>query len=365
VPLELSSIRGVTAQSFVIDVTVSIVHASKPELTLECLESLHQDRDRRCSVEIVVLDNDADDDLPRSVARRFNSVRVIEQAWRTGFGANHNTVIRATESLYVFVLNPDTSVPVGTIDRLVEYLETHPTVAVVGPLIRGFDGVQQGSAWRLMTIPVQLLWALSLGRFGAVVSRGTAPRRVGAVSGSAMLVRRRAFEDAGFFDDAYFMFGEEADLGQRLRRLGLETHYLPSAEVLHHGQQSTTHVPERQINEVWRSMDVYLARYHSPFQACILRWLTGLGYGLAFVAAEVGKRLPRPLRPLAASTWNPNAYAFQVRNAFRAIRDPGMRELSEEWNRTRRAVAAMRPHEEEPAPRAQDPASKRRGKGRH
>lgn len=317
------------------DVTVSIVHASKPELTLECLDSLHQDLKRRCSIEIVVLDNAADDDLSHAIAERFSSVRVIGQSWRAGFGANHNAIIRATESRYVFVLNPDTSVPAGSIDRLVDYLDSHSEAAVAGPLLRGFDGRQQGSAWRLPTIPVQLIWALTLGRRGAVLSRGKTPRKVGAVSASAMLVRRQAIVDAGCFDEAYFMFSEEADLARRLHPLGLECHYVPDAEVLHHGQQSTAHVPENQINESWRSLDLYLARYHSPTGARVLRALTGLGYALALAAAEVGRYLPRRLRPAGADSWNPAAYRLHVRAAFRGVRSPGLRELAEDWNRAR------------------------------
>ena len=207
------------------DVTISIVHASGPELTLECIQSLEADRARRCTVEIVVLDNASGDFFAHRVRQRFPDVRLIDQAWRSGFGANQNEIIRSTESRYVFVLNPDTQVPGGTVDGLVDYLDTHPTVGVVGPLIRGFDGIQQGSAWRLVSVPVQLAWALTIGRLGAVVAPRHEPRRVGAVSACAMLVRREALEAVGLFDEAYFMFNEEADLARRLDRVGLECHY--------------------------------------------------------------------------------------------------------------------------------------------
>jgi GT2 family glycosyltransferase len=307
----------------VIDVTVSIVHASRPELTLDCLESLHRDPGRRRTVELVVLDNAAGDELVRSVRERFPGVRVLEQPHKAGFGANQNTIIRATNSRYVFVLNPDTRVTAGTIDALADYLDAHGQVAVVGPLIRGFDGRQQGSAWRLMSIRVQLVWALTLGRLGAVVSNGSQPKRVGAVSGSAMLLRRDAFDAAGGFDERYFMFGEEADLARRLEGLGFELHYVPSAEVLHHGQTSTSAVPDRQVNETWRSLDLYLSRYHSPSAARALRWLTGLGYALAVPAAVVRSAVT------GRGSESARLYRLHARNAFRGVRDPGLRELAE------------------------------------
>jgi GT2 family glycosyltransferase len=316
----------------VIDVTVSIVHASEPELTMDCLESLERDRDRRCAIEIVVLDNAARDGLVPSVRRRFPAVRVIEQTHRAGFGANQNSIVQATSSRYVFVLNPDTRVPAGTIDALVDYLDDHQEAAVGGPLIRGFDGAQQGSAWRLMSLPVQLLWALTLGRLGAVVSRGHRPKRVGAVSASAMLVRREAFEAAGWFDEQYFMFSEEADLSRRLDRLGFERHYVPSIEVLHRGQSSTRLFPERQVNEIWRSLDIYLARYHSPRAARVLRWVTGLGYALAVPPAAIRRAIK------GDAVASPLLYRLHVRNAFRGVRDPGLREMAEDWNGSRESA---------------------------
>jgi GT2 family glycosyltransferase len=310
------------------EVTVSIVNTNGRELLLDCLLSL-----AGVNAEIVVLDNASEDGSVAAVRETFPRVRVIAQPYRAGFGANHNTVIRQTGGRYVLVLNEDMIIPSGTVERLVAYLDEHPNVAVVGPSIKGFDGRRQGSAWRLMTVPVQLLWALTLGQRGAVQSSATEAKPVGAVAAGAAMYRRDALEAIGLFDEGYFMFGEEGDLAQRWRRLGLERHYVPDVELFHAGQQSTAHVPERQINEVWRSLDLYVSRYHSPAAARTLRGLTGLGYGLALIAASIGRRLPERLRPAAAESWNPGIYRLHVRNAFRGTRSPGMSELAAEWNR--------------------------------
>jgi GT2 family glycosyltransferase len=336
-------------RSHVIDVTVSIVHASGPDLTLACLQSLTEDRAKRSSLDVVVLDNDAEDDLAAAVAERFPEVRVIEQPWRAGFGANHNAIIRATQSRYVFVLNPDTRVPAGTIDGLVAYLDAHPEAAVAGPLLRGFDGRKQYAALRLMSIPVQLVWALTLGQLGAVIARVDRPKRVGTVSGSAMLIRREALERVGFFDEDYFMYCEEADLARRLERVGLERHYVPTVEVLHHRLQSTVKMPERRINEFWRSLELYLAKHHGRVEARLLRWLTGLGYALAVLPAELGRRLPERLQPPRSGSWDARAHRLHARNAFRGKPGPGLSELAEEWNRA---------HDRRP------PSGRPRGEGR-
>lgn len=313
-------------------VTVSIVNHGTRELLLACLESLS-----RSDAEIVVLDNASEDGSVDAAHTLFPQVRVIAQQHRAGYGANHNTVIRSTRGRYVLVLNADMRVRTGAIEKLAEYLDEHPEVAVVGPLVRDVDGRQQPSALRLMTLPMQLVWALTLGQWGAVQSRGATPKRVGAVAVGAALFRRDALEDVGLFDEEFFMYGEESDLGRRMERRGFERCFLPTAEVIHHGQQSTAEYPERQINETWRSLDLYLARYHSPLEGKLMRWLTGLGYALASIVAEAGTRLPARFRPSVVNTWNPTAYRLHVRNAFRGTRGPGFKELADDWNRARLA----------------------------
>jgi GT2 family glycosyltransferase len=310
------------------DVTVSIVNTNGRELLLDCLQSLSGTR-----ADVVVLDNASEDGSVAAVRERFPQVRVIAQEFRAGFGANHNRVIGTSSATYVLVLNEDTLVPEGTIEGLVAYLDEHPDVAVAGPIIRGFDGRQQGSAWRLMTVPVQLVWALTLGRRGALQSRGRVPKAVGAVSASAMLVRRDALEEVGGFDEEYFMFSEEADLARRLAAHGYECHYVPTVEVIHLGQHSTTSFPEHQVNEIWRSLGIYLKRYHSPTASQVLRWLTGVGYGLGVLAIAVARVVPPRFRPHAAAGSGLATYRLHVCNALHGVRGPGLRERADEWNR--------------------------------
>ena len=86
------------------DLSVSIVNTNSRELLLACLDSL-----AGTDAEIVVLDNASEDGSAEAVRDRFPEVRVIAQPYRAGFGANHNTVIRATTGRYVYVLNEDTT----------------------------------------------------------------------------------------------------------------------------------------------------------------------------------------------------------------------------------------------------------------
>ena len=150
----------------------------------------------------------------------FPGVRVIEQRHRAGFGANHNTVIRATTGRYVFVLNEDTTSEDWGFERMVAHLDANPRVAALGPRLVYPDGRLQDSAWRFPSPPTAALGLLTLSRAGIVQSGGTETRDVDWAMAAALLVRREALDEVGLFDEEFFIYSEETDLSHRLRRAG-------------------------------------------------------------------------------------------------------------------------------------------------
>ncbi len=157
------------------ELSVSIVNTGSRKLLLACLESL-----AGTAAEIVVLDNASEDGSADAVRERYPDVRVIAQPYRAGFGANHNTVIRATTGRYVYILNEDTTAGDWAFDALTAYLDAHPRVAALGPRLVYPDGRLQDSAWRFPTPLVSTLSLATLGRLGVTQSRGDAPRAVDA-----------------------------------------------------------------------------------------------------------------------------------------------------------------------------------------
>ena len=315
------------------DVTVSIVNTSNRELLLACLESLEEDRARRrAAVEVVVLDNASDDGSVEAVRQRFPGVRVIAQRHRAGFGANHNTVIRSSEGRYVYVLNDDTTSDDWGFDRMVSYLDDHPEVGALGPRLVYPDGRLQASAWRFPTPSVAVVGALTLGKVGVVQSSGARPRRVDWVMGAALLVPRRVLDEVGLFDEGFFIYSEETDLCLRIARAGYDVRYFPEVTVVHHVGQTGASVPERRINEMWRSRHRYWRKHHSPLGASVAALLTGWQYAARALVAAVLLRVPPSRRPIRVRPTDPAEFRLNARDALR-VRGPGLRELAEEWNR--------------------------------
>jgi GT2 family glycosyltransferase len=299
------------------DLSVSIVNTNSRELLLACLESLRGEE-----VEVVVLDNASEDGSVDAVRRAFPEVRLIAQEFRAGFGANHNTVIRATKGRYVYVLNEDTTSDDWGFERLVAHLDAHPRLAALGPRLEYPDGRLQHSAWRFPTPLVSAYGLLSLGKVGVRQSGGTTVRPVDWVMGAAILLRREALAEVGLFDEGFFLYSEEVDLCLRLRSAGWTVEYFPGVSVVHHESQFSTDIPERRINEQWRSRHRYWHKHHSSAGARTAALATGAQYAVRAALSPFARRG----RGLAARM------RLHARDSWR-VDGPGLRELADEWNR--------------------------------
>jgi GT2 family glycosyltransferase len=301
------------------DVSVSLVNTNSRELLLACLESLQGAGE---DVEVVVLDNASEDGSAAAVRERFPAVRVIEQRHRAGFGANHNTVIRATTGRYVFVLNEDTTSDDWGFERMVAHLDANPRVAALGPRLVYPDGRPQTSAWRFPSPATEVLALLTLGRAGVVQSGGSEPRDVDWAMAAALLVRRAALDEVGLFDEEFFIYSEETDLARRLRSSGWRTQYFPEVTVVHHESQFSAGIPERRINEMWRGRHRYWRKHHSAAGARVAALSMGAQYAVRALVRAGDRDFAGRMR-------------LHARDAI-GVSGPGLRELAEEWNQRHR-----------------------------
>jgi N-acetylglucosaminyl-diphospho-decaprenol L-rhamnosyltransferase len=224
----------------VADVSVVVVTWNALPWVEQCLDSVR-------GQDVVVVDNGSTDGTVDFVRERFPDVRIVEQENR-GMGGGNNTGMRAAGGRYFFLLNSDAWVVGDGLAKLVEFADTHPEAAVVGPRLVNTDGTLQRSVrgeptvWRLAT---EYLFIRKL----APRSRLLNPLYVGGFAhdevfeadwlfGPALLVRREAADAVGLFDESFFMFSEEVDWMTRFRRAGWKVLFFPGAEVVHVGGAS-------------------------------------------------------------------------------------------------------------------------------
>jgi GT2 family glycosyltransferase len=228
--------------------SILIVNWNTRELLLACLRSI------TAEAEIVVVDNASADGSADAVAAAFPHVTLIRNERNLGFAAANNQAYRACHGTYVLLLNSDTLVPPGSLERLVAYMEAHPRVGIVGPRLEYGDGSYQISALRFSR-PWDVFYEYARFPRRLQPAAQKAPRRlielapleatpVEYVMGAALLIRREVADAVGLMDEAYFMYAEEVDWCYRVHQAGWEVMYLPTAVVTHLGGRSTDQVPD-------------------------------------------------------------------------------------------------------------------------
>jgi N-acetylglucosaminyl-diphospho-decaprenol L-rhamnosyltransferase len=319
-----------------VDLVVSIVNHNNRELVLQCLDALAAGGAPRHSTEVVVLDNASEDGSVEALRDHHSSPRVIAQQHRAGFGANHNTVLSATDSRYVFFLNDDAMIEPGGTDALVDYMDSHPAVGALTPRITSPNGAEQQIAWRFLTPATTALYALALGKAGFVQSGGRGNRAVERASGCALLVRRAALRDAGGgFDEGFFMYSEDSDLCRRITTAGYEIHYVGEVDVVHHSQQSSSGAPRRRVAEITRSQRRYFIKHHGPVAGRVAAYLMAFSYASRAAIGAVMQTLPARIRPSRAGNWPPGEFALMAQGLAGRSLGSGLRESAEAFNAAR------------------------------
>lgn len=229
------------------DLAVVIVNYNAGEYLARCVASVVE-ATGGIAVDVLVVDNASRDGSARVAAARTPEVRLIENTANRGLSAAWNQGARAVDAQWILFLNPDTEITQGDLASFVKAGEARPDVALLGPVIRNPDGSVYESG-RVFPGVVQAVGHAFLGpiapgnRFTRAYRQTSwdrsTEREVDWVSGAAMLLRRSAFEQVGGFDEAFWLYGEELDLGTRLRDAGWKVLATPSLEIMHVGGVST------------------------------------------------------------------------------------------------------------------------------
>jgi GT2 family glycosyltransferase len=248
---------------------IIVSHNTKRDLE-NCVGSLH-DHPPEVSHEIVVVDNASRDGSVEAVQSRWLDVRVIALPSNVGFAAANNTGIRSTQSDLVLLLNSDTIVPGGAIDRLVAALRELPGASIVGPKIVDTAGHPELSYGRMISPLAEvrqkaLVRYASASRLAAMTEK---TREVDWVTAACLLVRRRDAEAAGLLDERYFMYCEDVDFCAAVRTNGGRVYFTPSAEIVHLRGRSWRANPAETADGYRRSQLAFY-RKHYPRWAPLL-----------------------------------------------------------------------------------------------
>jgi len=288
------------------DLSVIIVNWKSAELIRELLVSVARET-RGVSYEIFVVDN-ASGDHVEGVVNDFKKahsrvpIMLLMNDRNEGFAAACNRAIRLSGGRHAVLLNPDTRVLDGALQKMVAWMDERPMVGVAGPMLVEPDGSIQKSVRRLPGVLDQLLVLLKLPhlwRAHPVLRRYYADdfdysreSDVEQLMGAAFFVRREVFETIGLLDERFFIWFEEVDFCKRAREAGWRVVYAPVARVMHHGGRSfSQEMRFRKQRHFVRSLLAYVKKHRGTLPALLLAVPAALILSLMAVIALW--RLPR------------------------------------------------------------------------
>jgi GT2 family glycosyltransferase len=249
--------------------SVVIVNWNTGDLIRRCVESVYADLPAG-ETEVFVVDSASTDGSTLALQARFPGANYIYSPQNIGFGPSNNLALRRATGEYLLLLNPDTLVHPGAIRALLNFMEQNPQVGAAAARLLNPDGSLQYSCSPEPTLKGELLRLFHLGgvRPDGYYPMETwdlaVPRPVEVILGACMLVRKSVLDQAGLFDEQFFMYNEETDLCRRIRQAGWQIFWVPQAQVTHYGGQSTRQMAAEMFVQLYRAKITYFRKYHNP-----------------------------------------------------------------------------------------------------
>jgi GT2 family glycosyltransferase len=282
------------------DLSVIVVTHEGRELALRVLE-IAKRATGPITTEWIVVDSGSTDGTPDAIERAFPDVAVMRRP-NIGFAAGNNVALEAARGRYVLLLNPDLEIASGTLAQLVAALDACPGVGIGSSTTHYPDGELQPSIRRFPSPVRQLGEALMLTRLRWFehlqedVWRADAYEREQSadwLSGSFLIARREAVEQAGGLDERFFLFSEETDWCRRVRAAGWDIRHYPMLRLTHH--TGRTERPDLFAQNSYSKV-LYARKHFGPVARTAFRGALALRHAVRWAAFALPARRRPELR---------------------------------------------------------------------
>ena len=227
------------------DLSIIIINYKSAQLVLDCIDSIYQ-QTKQYNFEIILVDNDSKDDCKEKVLTKFPNTRWLQTGYNAGFARANNAGIRIANGEYILILNADTIITDGAIDKSITLLK-HETDAVgCGVQLLNTDGSNQISGAHFVKGGLNTLLPLpylgKLIRYLGYRFKSTIPSvqtienkiEVDWIVGAYIIVKKQTLEISGLMDEDFFMYAEEIEWCARLRKQG-KLYLFAEPKVIHIG----------------------------------------------------------------------------------------------------------------------------------
>jgi len=212
-----------------IKLTIITVNFNSAKLVEELVASIRNSQSIDFGIKIIIIENSGEN------LSNVSGITYLKNKGNIGFSSGNNLGVTKAEGEYIWFLNPDTTVDQNTISYMIRYMDTHPGVGIATPKLVLPNGLLDKNCRRLFpTLTNSLKHFLKIGNGYYINSDIDQETEVDSVMGSSLLVRKNLGEKIGWWDEDYFMYGEDIEFCWQVKNLGHKIMYVPQVIVHHH-----------------------------------------------------------------------------------------------------------------------------------
>lgn len=238
--------------------------------------------------ELTVSDNNSTDETVEEILNiqdKVSRIKLIENKENMGFSKGQNKGASHAKGKYLLFLNPDARVLDKNIGNMIEYLEKHKNVGILGGKVLQENGNKELSAGKFYNPWNVLLMSLGLEEALGVRFSSDNTQTVDFVSGGFMLIRSELFQKLKGFDEGYFMYVEDMDICFRAKKLGYSTVFYSEAQVVHKGQGSSSRTFA--ISEIYKGLLYFYKKNRTSQEFKIVKLLLILKARVAIIIGRL------------------------------------------------------------------------------
>lgn len=229
-----------------VDVSIIFVNYNTTKILLDCLKSV-KEKTQNVNYEIIIVDNNSNEENKLLLNTLGEDCRVIFSEENLGFGKANNLASEKAKGQYLFFLNTDTVLMNNSIYELFNCMQTRPDFGVAGGNLYNAQGQLCHSHLMIMPsiqsiirneiLPWRFSYQAKYPNYN--YNLDNQPIEVGYITGADFMIRKDIFDKVGGFDKDFFMYCEESELCNRVRKLGLKIVNCPTSKIIHYEGSST------------------------------------------------------------------------------------------------------------------------------
>lgn len=264
-------------------------------------------------MEVIVVDNNSPDSSVAMVSEKFPSVKLLRNKENHGFSKANNQARELATGEYILFLNPDTLVEENTFRVCIDFMDSHPGAGAMGVKMTDADGKFLPESKRAVPTPMVAFYKISgltalfprsesIGRYYLGHLDKNLPHQIEVLTGAFFFARKKVLDETGWFDEAFFMYGEDIDLSCRIIQKNYTIHYHPGTSIIHYKGESTRKASINYVLVFYKAMAIYARKhFNSPgtFLLIYLLFIAIYFRALLSIAKRIINRLLPPVSDAA------------------------------------------------------------------